>query len=103
MPPPTPAATPTQFIQAFVDYTPPPRNRSYLPTPERAEDFVLTLESAAKRIGWTMHVTTGDGREFEGVLLAADERSLTFQRQLGGGSMVFSLPKSDIRKLELKQ
>jgi hypothetical protein len=103
-PPPTPAPTPTIYLpEALVDYTPVARPVMRRPTVGPEEKFVLTVTNAHERLGWTMEVTTTDGRHFEGILLAVDERTMTFERRLNTGSMIFPIPIADIHTLELTQ
>jgi hypothetical protein len=102
--PPTPEPAPTVYLpEALLDYTPAARPVMPRPTVGPEEDFVLTLQNASQRVGWTMKVTTTDGRYFEGTLLAIDGRSMTFERRLNTGSMIFPIPIADIQKLELAQ
>ncbi len=103
-PPPAPEPAPTVYLpEALVDYTPAARPVMPRPTVGPEEEFVLTLQNASQRVGWTMRVTTTDGRTFEGDLRSVDDRSMTFERRLNTGSMTFPIPIADIQKLELVQ
>ena len=102
--PPTPEPTPTVYLpEALLDYTPAARPVMPRPTVGPEVDFVLTLQNASQRVGWTMKVTTTDGRQFEGTLLAIDGRAMTFERRLNTGAMIFPIPIADIQELELVQ
>jgi hypothetical protein len=64
--------------------------------PPRPTVFVLTPDTAGQRIGWTLEVTSTDGRVFEAVLIGVTEDVLQFEQRVGGGTVIFPIPKEEV-------
>ncbi len=71
------------------------------PARPRQEFRATAVTDLGNYIGHQMKLTTMDGREFSGVLLALDEKGLRIERRLSGGKAVFPFNPDDLRSVEV--